>query len=234
MNRNEIARAVMADAWNLYRATVAEEPAAANRATFTFCLRFAWEREPSRYASKIRKSWEEMGAARQLDACRRMALAAAGTYAAKTSGYVDFNRLDPEDLASDTWIIMQERVDTLEAVQAARNRRGQLPLPLGVLLHRAAAEALRRAIRRTDNDEIGGEAYDTATRAAESPQNTADNVMIREALESIREPEQRAVLELLIAGLTVREIAVAVNRSKSSVQRMIDSIRTAIAARLAA
>ncbi len=58
--------------------------------------------------------------------------------------------------------------------------------------------------------------------------------MIREALESIREPEQRAVLELLIAGLTVREIAVAVNRSKSSVQRMIDSIRTAIAARLAA
>ena len=74
----------------------------------------------------------------------------------------------------------------------------------------------------------------TATRAAESPQNTADNVMIREALESIREPEQRAVLELLIAGLTVREIAVAVNRSKSSVQRMIDSIRTAIAARLAA
>ena len=234
MNTREIARAVMADAWNLYRMTVAEDPAAANRATFTACLTYAWEREPSRYASKIRKSWEEIGAARQLDACRKMSFAAAGTYTAKTSGYVDFNRLDPEDLASDTWIIMQERVDSLEAVQTARNRRGQLPLPLGVLLHRAAAEALRRAIRGTDSAEIGGEVYEVAARTIKDSADTAESYMLRDAMDSIKDPEQRAVLCLLIQGLTVREIAAAVNRSKSTVQRMIDAIRASITARLSA
>lgn len=234
MNTREIARAVMADAWRLYRMTVAEDPAAANRATFSACLAYAWEREPSRYSARIRRSWEAMGAARQMDACRRMSFAAAGTYAAKTSGYVDFNRLDPDDLAADAWIIMQERVDSLEAVQAARNRRGQLPLPLGDLLRRASVEALRRAIRGGGSMETGGETYDTAARTMEAPQDTAGSAMIRDAVESIRNPEQRAILELLIQGLTVREIALVVNKSKSTVQRMIDAIRASITARLSA
>ena len=225
---------IMNDAWSLYRETTAADPAAANRATFSACLKFAWEREPARYAEKVRSEWNAMGAARQLDACRKMAFSAAGTYAGKTSGYVDFSRLDPEDLASDTWIILQGRIDTLEAIQTARNRKGQLPLPLGVLLHRAAAEAIRRAIRGADSAEIGGEAYETAARTMPDTSDPAESAAVRDALDSVRDPERRAVLEMVIQGLTVREIAAAMGKSKSAVQRMIDAIRLQLTARLTA
>lgn len=225
---------IMNDAWSLYRETTTAEPAAANRATFALCLAYAWEREPARYAEKVRSEWNAMGAARQLDACRKMAFSAAGTYAGKTSGYVDFNRLDPEDLASDTWIILQGRIDTLEAIQTARNRKGQLPLPLGVLLHRAAAEAIRRAIRGADSAESGGEAYETAARTMQDTADTAESAAIRDALNSVRDPNRRAVLEMVIQGLTVREIAAAMNKSKSAVQRMIDAIRIQLTDRLTA
>lgn len=232
MNRTELARAVMSDAWALYRATVAEDSAAANKVTFASCLRYAWERQPERYAEKVRAAWDSMGAARQLETCRKMAYTAARTYAAKTSGYVDFTRLDPEDLGAETWIILQERLDTLEAIQAGRNRKDRLPLPLGVLIHRAAAEALRRAIRQETAN--AGDNYETAASCLASGADTAETSAVLDALNSVTDPEQRAVLELLVQGLTVREIANAVGISRSSVQRRIDAIRAAILSRLAA
>lgn len=232
MNRTELARAVMSDAWALYRATVAEDPAAANKVTFSSCLRFAWERQPERYAEKVRAAWNSMGAARQLETCRKMAYTAARTYATKTGAYVDFTRLDPEDLGADTWIIMQERLDTLEAIQTSRNRKGRLPLPLGVLMHRAAAEALRRSIRQEITN--AGDNYETAAAGMASGADTAETSAVLDALNSVTDPEQQAVLELLVQGLTVREIANAVGISRSSVQRRIDAIRAAILSRLAA
>lgn len=232
MNRTDLARAVMSDAWALYRATVAEDPAAANKATFSLCLRYAWERQPERYAEKIRAAWDTMGAARQLETCRKMAYAAARTYATKAGAYVDFNRLDPEDLGADAWIILQERLDSLEAIQSGRNRKGRLPLPLGVLIHRAAAEALRRAIRHENAN--AGDNYETAAATMAASSDTEETSAVLDALNSVKEPEQRAVLELLVQGLTVREIAAATGISRSSVQRRIDAIRVAILSRLAA
>lgn len=232
MNRNDLACAVMSDAWALYRATVAEDPTAANKVTFALCLRFAWERQPDRYAEKVRAAWNSMGAARQLETCRKMAYTAARTYAAKTGAYVDFSRIDPEDLGAETWIIMQERLDTLEAIQAGRNRKGRLPLPLGVLMHRAAAEALRRAIRQENAN--AGDNYETAAACLASCADTAETSALLDALNSVTDPEQRAVLELLVQGLTVREIANSVGLSRSSVQRRIDAIRSTILDRLVA
>lgn len=232
MNRTDLTRAVMSDAWALYRATVAEDPAAANKVTFSSCLRFAWERQPERYAEKVRAAWDSMGAARQLETCRKMAYTAARTYAIKTGAYVDFTRLDPEDLGADTWIILQERLDTLESIQTRRNRKGRLPLPLGVLIHRAAAEALRRAIRQENAN--AGDNYETAAAGMASGADTAETSALLDALNSVTDPQQRAILELLAQGLTVREIANAVGLSRSSVQRRIDAIRAAILSRLAA
>lgn len=223
---------IMKDAWSLYNKLVEEYPDAKGRVSFAACLRYAWERQPDRYAEKIRAAWNSMGAARQLETCRKMAYTAARTYAAKTGAYVDFSRIDPEDLGADAWIILQERLDTLEAIQTSRNRQGRLPLPLGVLMHRAAAEALRRAIRQETAN--AGDHYETAAACLASGADTAETSAVLDALNSVTDPEQQAVLELLVQGLTVREIANAVGLSRSSVQRRIDAIRAAILSRLAA
>lgn len=223
---------IMKDAWSLYNKLVEEFPDAKGRVSFASCLRYAWERQPERYAEKIRAAWETMGAARQLETCRKMAYTAARTYSVKTGAYVDFSRLDPEDLGADAWIILQERLDSLEAIQAGRNRQGRLPLSLGVLMHRAAAEALRRAIRQENAN--SGDNYETAAASVADSADTAETSALLDALNSVKDPEQRAVLELLVQGLTVREIAAATGISRSSVQRRIDAIRAAILSRLAA
>ncbi|WP_298024607.1 ECF-type sigma factor [uncultured Dysosmobacter sp.] len=231
MNSRQQLTEIMRDAWSLYRRTVAQDPNAATRATFSAALSFAWERCPARYAARIRREWAAQGAAQQLNSCRRMVRKAADTWESKCGAFINWLHVELDDLAADTWIIMQERVDTLEAIQTARNRADRLPLPLGVLLHRASLEALKRRVRdivKNDgdslNESMGSAALDDMESAA----------AIQIALNSIKNPTQKAVLSLLVQGLTVREISAAMNKSKSTVQRIIDAIRAQITAQLAA
>lgn len=231
-SKHEMTRQIMVDAWALYRQTVAEDPSAANKATFASCLRYAWERHPARYAARIREEWAAQGAAQQLNSCRRMVQKAAATHESKCGAFIDWSRVELDDIAADTWIILQERLDTLEAIQTSRNREGRLPLPLGVLLHRAAAEALRRHIRDTVKN--GCDELDESTAAENTHEEMENSAAIREALNSIKNPTQKAVLALMLQGQTVREIASAMGKSKSTIQRIIDSIREQLVIQLAA
>lgn len=231
MNR-QLLHEIMSDARAIYRATVADDPAAATRVTWGCSLSLAWERHPARYAAEIRKEWKSIGAAEQLTAARKMANKAISIYESKNAAFLDSNRVEIDDIAAETWALMQERLDRLELLQAKRNRENRSPLPFGALLYRSAAQAIRALLGdclKNSGDELNSNDYEI--RQAE--ENTERSALLLDAMNSVADSTQRTILELMIQGETVRSIAEIMGKSKTTVQRTIESIRSHLRDRIA-
>lgn len=223
---------LMLDAWSIYHALVGEYPDAASRVSFSQALKAAWERQPRRYATKIRKEWESIGAAEQLTAARKMANKAISIYESKNAAFLDSNRVEIDDIAAETWALMQERLDRLELLQAKRNRENRSLLPFGALLYRSAAQAIRALLGdclKNSGDELNSNDYEI--RQAE--ENTERSALLLDAMNSVADSTQRTILELMIQGETVRSIAEIMRKSKTTVQRTIESIRSHLRDRIA-
>ena len=223
---------IMSDARALYRGIVADEPAAATRATWSSCLSYSWERHPRRYAERIRSEWNHTAPAEQLETARKMASAAIRVYECKNGAFLTSTTVEPDDIASEAWALMRAKLDTLELVQQKRNRSGKPPLALNVLFFRAASCAVKKHLGnllRNSGDDLNSSGYETQ----QSPEDTERSALLLDALNSIEDATQRTVLELLIQGETVRSIAEITGKSKTGVQRMIESIRAQLRKKIA-
>ncbi len=94
--------------------------------------------------------------------------------------------------------------------------------------------ALKRDIQREENFDFTSSSLPTADIAdiEPSPDEVAEVIeQVRLAMEEMS-LDQRAVLELRLAGATIEQIADAVRRSERTVRRLLEQTRTAIERRL--
>lgn len=227
---------IMRQAWNLYRATVAEYPETRSRAQFAVCLKAA--HEAARAAQSARREWENMSGEEQYTALIRMAWTvkhrAEATGRAADTAWMRTTD-DAQTVAAEAW----PRV----APALTRNEQSDDPRPLSHILYAACTQAAhviaRAEYRHTANcfqlpstADADGDDY-TQTPLDYLPSVTAapvsspeDTAITRAAIEAAAvDSTDRAIIRALADGHTVRTIAAALGTSKSTIQRRIESIR---------
>lgn len=241
-------RAVMADAWSIYHAVVAEEPASRSRATWAASLSWAWERAAESAPEAVRAHWTSMTPEQQIGMLHAMIRTAAARELAESynepAAWLAAHELDA--LTDSAWIGMAEALDRLPQVNESRAARGAGPLPLALVVYRAAKAAIHAVIRDdirhgvaqsvtiTDPDTGERRDYiDTMVRARDA--STEQQAIIRAAVEDVAalSPQHRLILALVADGATVRQIAEVLALPLRTTQRRIEAIRAALALRLA-
>lgn len=226
---------IMRRAWALYRATVAEYPETRSRAQFALCLKIA--HADAATARAARRDWKTMNGEQQNTALLRMAWtvkrrAEALGRSADTAWIVTPD--DAQTVAAEAWPRVAPALD--------RNDAAEQPRPLAPILFAAcsqAANAIARAERRHTStccqivpiDADGSAADQTpldilpSVTAAPlgSPEQSA---LLRAAIDaSAKDDTDLRIMQAPAEGLSVRQIAAALNMSKSAIQRRIDAFR---------
>lgn len=177
-----------------------------------------------------RRKWDSMDDAQKYDAIIGSIYTARKTWAKNGWGFAAAvqDRDSVETIASEAWPLMLDMLGKTKF--------------LGVALYRAVTTAAQRLYRqemswrgRTMSAQMEGDdgtvidlweavAVRSASQAIQAgPEISA---MVRRDLEALASDDgDRAIMDLLGAGYTVRQIAEITGRSKSSVQRRIDKIR---------
>lgn len=177
-----------------------------------------------------RREWEAMDGPAQLDAIIGSIYTARKTWAKNGWGFAVMvqDRDSVETIAGEAWPLVPDLLGRCDS--------------LGVALYRAVTTAAQRLYRqemawrgrtvsaRVEDDD--GAAIDlweaVAVRSASQATQAGPEIsaMVRRDLEALASDDgDRAIMDLLGAGYTVRQIAEITGRSKSSVQRRIDKIR---------
>lgn len=232
---------IMRQAWSLYRATVAEFPETRSRAQFALCLKEA--HRIANTAANARREWEQMTGAQQYEALTRMTWTVKHRAEATGRG-IDTEWIttpdDAQTVAADAWPRVLSALD--------RNDQREDPRPLGYILYAACTQAahsiaraeIRHVTACTSADAIAAANPDTnngqslldmrqSCTAAPISADPAEGYTIRAAIDAAAADDTgREIIARLAAGHTVRDIAAALNMSKSAVQRRIDKVRAAI------
>ena len=177
-----------------------------------------------------RREWENMDGPAQFDAIIGLIYTAGKTWRRNGWAFAGLvqNRDNVETIAGEAWPLVIDLIDKTES--------------LGVALYRAVTTAAQRLYRqemawrgRTISAQVeddGGNVVDlwdavTLRSLSQSVQAGPEiSVIVRRDLEALATDDgDRAIMDLLGAGYTVRQIAGITGRSKSSVQRRIDKIR---------
>lgn len=177
-----------------------------------------------------RREWESMDGPAQLDAIIGSIYTAGKTWRRNGWGFAVMvqDRDGVETIASEAWPLVPDLLGRCDS--------------LGVALYRAVTTAAQRLHRqemawrgRTMSAQVEGDdgavidlweavAVRSASQAIQAGPEIS--VAIRRDLEALASDDgDRAIMDLLGAGYTVRQIAEITGRSKSSVQRRIDKIR---------
>lgn len=177
-----------------------------------------------------RREWESMGDVQQYDALIGSIYTAGKTWRRNGWSFAGLvqDRDDVETIANEAWPLVVDLLGRCES--------------LGVALYRAVTTAAQRLHRqemawrgRTISAQVeddGGNVVDlwdavTLRSLSQSVQEGPEtSVIVRHDLEALASDDgDRAIMDLLGAGYTVRQIAEITGHSKSSVQRRIDKIR---------
>lgn len=177
-----------------------------------------------------RREWENMDDVQQYDAIIGSIYTAGKTWRRNGWAFAGLvqNRDNVETIASESWPIVVDMLGRCDS--------------LGVALYRAVTTAAQRLHRqemawrgrtmsaRVEDDD--GAVIDlweaVAVRSASQATQAGPEIsaMVRRDLEALASDDgDRAIMDLLGAGYTVRQIAEITGHSKSSVQRRIDKIR---------
>lgn len=177
-----------------------------------------------------RREWEAMDGPAQLDAIIGSIYTARKTWGRNGWGFaaVVQDRDSVETIANEAWPLVIDLLGRCES--------------LGVALYRAVTAATQRLYRQEmawrgrtmsahveDDDGTVIDLWEAvAVRSASQATQAGPemSVIVRHDLEALASDDcDRAIMDLLGAGYTVRQIAGITGRSKSSVQRRIDKIR---------
>lgn len=178
-----------------------------------------------------RREWENMDGPAQFDAIIGSIYTAGKTWRRNGWGFAAAvqDRDSVETIASEAWPLVLDLLGKTES--------------LGVALYRAVTAATQRLQReemrwrgRTMSAQVEDDdgavidlweavAMRSVSQAAQAGPEMS--VIVRRDLEALTSDDgDRAIMDLLGAGYTVRQIAEITGYSKSSVQRQIDKIRT--------
>ena len=177
-----------------------------------------------------RHEWDSMDDVQQYDAIIGSIYTARKTWAKNGWGFAVMvqDRDSVETIASEAWPLVLDLLGRCES--------------LGVALYRAVTTAAQRLHRQemawrgrtvsAQMEDDDGTVIDlweaAAVRSASQATQAGPEMyaMVRHDLEALAaDDSDRAIMDLLGAGYTVRQIAEITGRSKSSVQRRIDKIR---------
>ena len=177
-----------------------------------------------------RREWENMDDVQQYDAIIGSIYTAGKTWRRNGWAFAGLvqNRDNVETIASESWPIVVDMLGRCDS--------------LGVALYRAvttAAQRLQREEMRWRGRTMSAQMEDddgavidlweaVAVRSASQATQAGPEIsaMVRRDLEALATDDgDRAIMDLLGAGYTVRQIAEITGHSKSSVQRRIDKIR---------
>lgn len=177
-----------------------------------------------------RREWDSMDDAQQYDAIIGSIYTARKTWSRNGWGFAVMvqDRDSVETIANEAWPIVVDMLGRCDS--------------LGVALYRAVTTAAQRLYRQemawrgrtmsAQMEDDDGAVIDlweaVAVRSASQATQAGPEIsaMVRRDLEALASDDgDRAIMDLLGAGYTVRQIAEITGRSKSSVQRRIDKIR---------
>lgn len=177
-----------------------------------------------------RREWEAMDGPAQLDAIIGSIYTARKTWRRNGWAFAGLvqDRDSVETIAADAWPLVPDLLGRCDS--------------LGVALYRAVTTAAQRLYRQemawrgrtmsAQMEDDDGTVIDlweaVAVRSASQATQAGPemSVAIRRDLEALASDDgDRAIMDLLGAGYTVRQIAEITGHSKSSVQRRIDKIR---------
>lgn len=177
-----------------------------------------------------RREWEAMDGPAQLDAIIGSIYTARKTWSRNGWAFAGLvqDRDSVETIAADAWPLVPDLLGRCDS--------------LGVALYRAVTTAAQRLYRQemawrgrtmsAQMEDDDGTVIDlweaVAVRSASQATQAGPemSVAIRRDLEALASDDgDRAIMDLLGAGYTVRQIAEITGHSKSSVQRRIDKIR---------
>jgi RNA polymerase sigma-70 factor (ECF subfamily) len=139
-------------------------------------------------------------------------------------------RVDPEDIVQSVFRTFFRRATRGDYNVPDGEELWKLFLVIALNKIRAMG-AFHRAAKRDVRLSAGGEALDHAAQAASTPDETAFIVLklvIEEAVASLPEP-QRRIVELRIEEHEVAEIARQTQRSKRTVERVLQQFRAKLA-----
>lgn len=178
-----------------------------------------------------RCEWESMDGLAQFDAIIGSVYTARKTWSRNGWGFAAMvqDRDSIETIASEAWPLVDDLLGRCDS--------------LGVVLYRAVTTAAQRLWRqeiawrgRTMSaqmeDDSGNvvDLWDAVVMRSVSQATQAGPemfAMVRHDLEALAETqEDKTIMDLLGAGYTVRQIADIIGKTKSTVQRRIDKIRT--------
>lgn len=178
-----------------------------------------------------RREWEAMDGPAQFDAIIGSIYTAGKTWRRNGWGFAVMvqDRDSVETIAGEAWPLVSDLLGRCDS--------------LGVALYRAVTTAAQRLYRQemawrgrtmsAQMEDDDGTVIDlweaVAVRSASQATQAGPemSVIVRHDLEALASDDSdRAIMDLLGAGYTVRQIAEITGRSKSSVQRRIDKIRT--------
>jgi RNA polymerase sigma-70 factor (ECF subfamily) len=135
-------------------------------------------------------------------------------------------RLDPEDIVQSVFRTFFRRASLGHYTVPDGEEIWKLLLVIALNKVRAAG-AFHRAAKRDVRRTSGGEAFDRAVELQPSRGEDAMNflrMVVEELLQSLPEAHRR-MIELRIEGHEVNDIAAAVQRSKRSVERVLQDFR---------
>lgn len=177
-----------------------------------------------------RREWEAMDDVQQYDALIGSIYTARKTWSRNGWGFAAAvqDRDSVETIASEAWPLVLDLLGRCDS--------------LGVALYRAVTTAAQRLHRQemawrgstvsAQMEDDDGTVIDlweaAAVRSASQATQAGPEMyaMVRHDLEALAaDDSDRAIMDLLGAGYTVRQIAEITGRSKSSVQRRIEKIR---------
>lgn len=177
-----------------------------------------------------RREWDSMDDVQKYDAIIGSIYTARKTWNRNGWGFAVMvqDRDSVETIANEAWPIVLDLLGKTES--------------LGVALYRAVTTAAQRLYRQemawrgrtmsAQMEDDDGTVIDlweaVAVRSASQATQAGPemSVIVRHDLEALASDDgDRAIMDLLGAGYTVRQIAEITGRSKSSVQRRIDKIR---------
>ena len=178
-----------------------------------------------------RREWRSMDGHAQLDAIIGSIYTARKTWSRNGWAFAGLaqDRDDVETIASEAWPLVVDMLGRCDS--------------LGVALYRAVTTAAQRLYRKemawtgrtvsAQMEDDDGTVIDlweaVAVRSASQATQAGPEMfaIVRHDLEALASDDSdRAIMDLLGAGYTVRQIAGITGHSKSSVQRRIDKIRT--------
>jgi RNA polymerase sigma-70 factor (ECF subfamily) len=135
-------------------------------------------------------------------------------------------RVDPEDLVQSVFRTFFRRASLGHYTVPDGEEIWKLLLVIALNKVRATG-AFHRAAKRDVRRTVGGEAFDRAVESHPSQDEAALNflrMVVEELLEGLPDAHRR-MIELRIEGQEVNDIAVAVQRSKRSVERVLQDFR---------